>query len=202
MAQTEKDMTDHEVIRRVLDGDQAAYRLLLERYRSYVYQAAFSVLREPLYAEDAAQEAFVKIYYALPQYEYQGFKTWLTRIVVNHSIDYRRKLQRRREQPVDWSADEAAAGQAGAAFAAAAVIHASGPPTEADVLRRLEAEELRSRLGTMPGTYREVVSAYYFDELTCQEIADRQGSSVRTVESQLYRARIWMRKHWKEEDFR
>jgi RNA polymerase sigma factor (sigma-70 family) len=180
--------TDSEVVRLVLAGDKAAFRVLLERYRSYVYQVAFSVLKEPRYAEDAAQEAFVKLYYALPQYEHQGFKTWLTRIALNQAIDVKRKLQRQREDPVDWTEAEPAA--------------FSDSPADSDALRNLGAEELRQKLGDMPDSYRQVVHAYYFEDLSYQEIAKKHSVAVKTVESQLYRARLWMRKHWKEEDFR
>jgi RNA polymerase sigma factor (sigma-70 family) len=184
---TQAEQADSEIVRQVLAGDKAAFRLLLERYRSYVYQVAFSVLKDPRYAEDAAQEAFVKLYYALPRYEHQGFKTWITRIALNQAIDVRRQLQRRKEEPLDWMAEEPVTAESQA---------------ESHAMRNLDAEEMRLKLDSMPESYRQVVHAYYFEDLSYQEIAEKHSVAVKTVESQLYRARIWMRKHWKEDDFR
>ena len=63
--------------------------------------AAMQIVRNEKDAEDVTQEVFVKIYYALPKYKKQGFKTWITRIAMNHSIDLTRKQQRKQESVVD-----------------------------------------------------------------------------------------------------
>ena len=81
-----------------MDGSDHAFRLLVEKYRNDVFRTVFAVLRDQKEAEDAAQEVFMKIYTSLPQYENQGFKTWMTRIAVNHAIDVKRKLARRKEE--------------------------------------------------------------------------------------------------------
>jgi DNA-directed RNA polymerase specialized sigma24 family protein len=65
-------------------------------------------LHHPKDAEDAAQEVFVKLYLSLPQYERQGFKTWLTRIAVNQGIDVKRRLQRKTEDLAEEMAEQAA----------------------------------------------------------------------------------------------
>ena len=69
----------------------------LKNIGTYIFHTVYSVLRNEKDAEDAAQEVFLKIYTSLPQYEKQGFKTWITRIAVNHAIDIRRKQVRRQE---------------------------------------------------------------------------------------------------------
>jgi RNA polymerase sigma factor (sigma-70 family) len=68
----------------VLEGNDHAFRLLVEKYRNDVFRTIFAVLRDQKEAEDAAQEVFMKIYTSLPQYQNQGFKTWMTRIAVKH----------------------------------------------------------------------------------------------------------------------
>lgn len=164
--------------------------MLLDRYRQYVFQVAYSVLGDAQHAEDAAQEAFVKIYYSLPCWNAQGFKTWITRIAVNKAIDWKRKLARRQEE----LNDDAAAFDA--------LQQRAESQVEAAVLGRETRERIRQRIGELPVSYQEIVRAYYLEEKNYQEIAAEQGVAVKTVASQLYRARQWMRSRWKEEDFR
>lgn len=63
----------------------------MEKHRDYLFRSIYSVLKDQKEAEDATQEVFIKIYTSLPKYENQGFKTWITRIAINHAIDMRRK---------------------------------------------------------------------------------------------------------------
>lgn len=162
---------------------------MLGQYRQYVIQVAYSVLGDAQHAEDAAQEAFVKIFYSLPEWKAQGLKTWITRIAVNQAIDWKRKLARRPEEP---NFDEVLLESS----------QRSGDQVEAAVTGKETRERIRQRIGELPDTYREIVCAYYLEEKSYQEIAGERGIAVKTVESQLYRARQWMRSKWKEEEFR
>lgn len=139
-------------------------------------------------AEDATQEVFLKIYYALPQYGSQGIKAWLTRIAVNHAIDVKRKKQRQQEMILE--PDD---------------IPTLSSPEENVVLPLIQKEQrelVKSRLHDMPANYRQVIEAYYIAEKSYKQIAEEQQVEVKTVETKLYRARNWMKKHWKEDDFR
>jgi RNA polymerase sigma factor (sigma-70 family) len=69
------------------------------------------------------------------------------------------------------------------------------PDQEERLLSRESRERLHQRIGELPDNYRDVVLAYYFEELSYQEIADRQRVQVKTVESKLYRACQWIRRH-------
>lgn len=139
-------------------------------------------------AEDATQEVFLKIYYALPKYSSQGIKSWLTRIAVNHAIDVKRKKQRQQEMILE--PDD---------------LPTLSSPEENVVLPLLQKEQrelVKSRLHDMPANYRKVIEAYYIAEKSYKQIAEEQQVEAKTVETKLYRARNWMKKHWKEDDFR
>ena len=86
-----KDIEDEDWVDLILAGDTEAFRLLIDRYANYIYQAAYGVLRNGKDAEDVAQEAFVQIFLSLPRYQRKGLKSWMARIAVNKAIDYRRK---------------------------------------------------------------------------------------------------------------
>ena len=169
------------------EGNEHAFRLLVEKYRNDVFRTVFAVLRDQKEAEDAAQEVFMKIYTSLSQYENQGFKTWMTRIAVNHAIDVKRKQARRREEVVD-----------------ALKQQALGTPrdsVETEIIENDQRKLVRKRLDELPENYREVIYGFYIAEKSYQQMAEEQKVQVKTIETKLYRARSWMKKNWKEDDF-
>jgi RNA polymerase sigma factor (sigma-70 family) len=171
----------------VREGNEHAFRLLVEKYRNDVFRTVFAVLRDQKEAEDAAQEVFMKIYTSLSQYENQGFKTWMTRIAVNHAIDVKRKQARRREEVVD-----------------ALEQQALGTPrdsVEKEIIENDQRKLVRKRLDELPENYREVIYGFYIAEKSYQQMAEEQKVQVKTIETKLYRARSWMKKNWKEDDF-
>ncbi|WP_413309775.1 sigma-70 family RNA polymerase sigma factor [Bacillus sp. 1P10SD] len=180
-------MSDTVLIEKVLEGNEHAFRLLVEKYRNDVFRTVFAVLRDQKEAEDAAQEVFMKIYTSLSQYENQGFKTWMTRIAVNHAIDVKRKQARRREEVVD-----------------ALEQQALGTPRdsiEKEIIENDQRKLVRKRLDELPENYREVIYGFYIAEKSYQQMAEEQKVQVKTIETKLYRARSWMKKNWKEDDF-
>ncbi|MWV44668.1 sigma-70 family RNA polymerase sigma factor [Paenibacillus sp. HJL G12] len=162
--------------------------MLVEQYGQHVFQTAYSVLREQKDAEDAAQEVFLQVYKSLPDYRSQGFKTWITRIAVHKAIDAKRRLNRRRE-------DQMADGEL--------IEHL--PSAEEDVLGQLVRHEkkmlLEKKMDQLPAQHRDILNQFYIQEKSYDQIAREQDIAVKTVESRLYRARSWIRTHWKEEEW-
>ena len=178
---------EEKLIRLAMTGDEQAFRFLVEKYRNYLFKVVYSVVRNEKDAEDVTQEVFVKIYYALPKYKKQGFKTWITRIAMNHSIDLTRKQQRKQESVVDLQELPSLFGKEDDAAV--------------PLLKKEQQETVRKRIGELPVNYRDVIVAYYITEKNFKEIAEEQQVAVKTVEVKLHRARKWMKKHWKEDDF-
>jgi RNA polymerase sigma factor (sigma-70 family) len=166
------------------DGD--AFRTLIEEYGNALFKTVYAILRDKQEAEDALQEAFLKIYHSLPSYQSQGLKTWLTRIAVNHAIDVKRKKSKMKE-------DLGSAEFEGTKDSANNILPF--------LLKRERNEAVHKRMKEIPINYRQVIYAYYIEEKSQKEIAFEQNIEVKTVEMKLYRARNWMKKHWKEEDF-
>ena len=171
----------------MLEGNDHAFRLLVEKYRNDVFRTVFAVLRDQKEAEDAAQEVFMKIYTSLPKYEYQGFKTWMTRIAVNHAIDVKRKQARRREEVTEALEQQALA--------------TSRDSVEKEIIEQDQRRLVRKKLNEVPENYREVIYGFYIAEKSYQQMAEEQNVQVKTIETKLYRARSWMKKNWKEDDF-
>ncbi|WP_419392996.1 sigma-70 family RNA polymerase sigma factor [Cytobacillus praedii] len=161
--------------------------MLVEKYRNDLFRTIYAVLRDQKEAEDAAQEVFLKIYTSLPQYEDQGFKTWITRIAVNHAIDVKRKRDRRQEdtlEKVEYDFQES-----------------QSESVEAEIINKERRTLVRKKLNELPANYRNVIYDFYIAEKSYQQMAEEQNVGIKTIETKLYRARLWMKKHWKEDDF-
>lgn len=82
--------------------------------------------------------------------------------------------------------------------------HIGGSQTddvELEVLRRERQRLVQKRLEEVPANYRDVIYGFYIQEKSYQEMAAEQNVQVKTIETKLYRARLWIKTHWKEEEF-
>lgn len=167
-------------IARAKAADPAAYRWLLERYRTRVVRLAAHVLRRDGEAEDVAQEAFLRAFRQISRFRGErGFAPWLFRIVVRLCLD-RLRLSR-------WSAEAPG-------LAAEAVS-----PVE-DITTRLLIETLLDQLSP---PMRAALTLRELEGLEYEEIADALQIPVGTVRSRLNAARAQFRRLWlaaQEED--
>lgn len=169
-------------------GEHNVFPWLVREYGTYIYRVAYSVLHDAKEAEDAAQETFLQIYKSLPNYRSRGLKTWMTRIAVNKSIDIKRKRDRRQEEQWDPADLEMQL------------------PGEVDdhIIGLLEAErnqELREKIERLPEGHRRIVTEFYLEGKSHEQIAQESGVTMKTVESKLYRARAYIRDHWPKEEW-
>ena len=94
---TDNRTEEQILVTRAQRGEQDAFRVLVERYQKLVYTLALRMLNVPADAEDAAQEAFLSAWKALPRFRMDAkFSTWLYRLTVNAATDV---LRRRRKEP-------------------------------------------------------------------------------------------------------
>src|SRR5512141_219154 len=85
---------EHSIVRAVLSGDKDAYGVLVARYSHGVFRVAFRITGNEADAEDIVQEAFLRGYQKLPDFEARSnFGTWIFRIAVNCALDSVRKRQ-------------------------------------------------------------------------------------------------------------
>jgi RNA polymerase sigma factor (sigma-70 family) len=169
-------------------GNQEAFRELINRYSNLLYKIVFGIVRNQKDAEDLTQEAFIQIYQSLSSYQNQGFKTWMVRIASNKAIDFKRKQLRNKEELTDQIEE-------------GIDLNIELTPDN-QALKREKKEIVHKKLDTVPENYRDMIFAHYILEKSYKEIAVEHGVEVKTVEMKLYRARKWMQKHWREEEFR
>lgn len=181
--------TDEELIRQVQQGDQAAFRELMGRYRDKLMAYIYSVVRDYHLAEDIFQETFIRVYRQADSYkEGYKFKTWLYTIALNRSRDRLRHFKRRPEIFLDsypeWNWRERLRSRI------------AGPRNLAGA-RELE-EVFRKQLGELSDEHREVVVMSRLLGLKYDEIARVLGISSGTVRSRLHYALRELRKKLKQ----
>ena len=167
---------EHAWLERARAGEHAAFGLLVETYQRPVLALTYRMLGDLSEAEDAAQEAFLRAYSRLHQYDpSHKFSTWLFSIANNHCID---RLRKRRVQFVGLDDSPAVYTLEG---------ETSRPEQEA--LAAEQAEEMHALVNQLEPEYRTPLVLRYWNECSYQEIADVMQISVAAVKSRLFRAR-------------
>jgi RNA polymerase sigma-70 factor, ECF subfamily len=169
-----RPLEEAELIERARRGEVMAYEELVRRYQDVAVRAAHLIAPDGD-AEDAAQEAFVKAYAALPRFRAGSpFRPWLLRIVTNEARNRRRSAGRRTGLALR-AAEDRPLGDA-------------APSPESAVLANESRAALVAALNLLRDEDREVIGARYFLELSEAETADSLGIPRGTVKSRLSRA--------------
>jgi RNA polymerase sigma-70 factor (ECF subfamily) len=175
-------LNDETLVKEAQKGDLRSFEELVGRHRDKIYARAFSMLRNEDEAMDLCQEAWVKAWQRLVQFQGDStFVTWITRIVINLCLDHMRKQKRQRTDSIDQMDEES-----GGVERHLPVINPN--PTE-----NLERSELRQRidhaLTQLSHEHRTVIVLHEFEEMEYKEIAKTMGCSIGTVMSRLFYAR-------------
>lgn len=197
------NILDEAWIKAARDGGPEHYRPFVQAYGSYIYKTVFAVLQSPHDAEDITQEVLLQIYRSLPECRMDGLKTWITRIAVNRAIDFKRSRARRPEQLIDQESfnNETARNAEAPGRAEGMLAHTSAPAAESIAMLQEDRRQVLEQIEKLPDGYREVITAYYMEDKSYEQIANETGLERKSVESKLYRARNWMKRHWRKEDF-
>jgi RNA polymerase sigma-70 factor (ECF subfamily) len=175
-------ISDEKLVRAAQKGDMAAFEELVARHRDKIYARAFSMMRNEDEAIDLSQEAWVKGWQRLKQFQGESsFVTWMTRIVINLCLDQLRKQKRHRAESIELMEEESGG------------VERQMPVVTVNPTEGLERKELRQRidraLGQLSNEHRTVLILHEFEELEYKEIAKKMGCSIGTVMSRLFYAR-------------
>lgn len=180
--------SDEEIVDRVRSGATALYELIVRRYNQRLYRVARAILRDDTEAEDVMQEAYVRAYQHLGQFEGRApFATWLTRIAVHEALA--RLRARQRMQQLEPRGDDAAM---------EIPIVEKSPDPEQETSAREAGRLLEEELLNLPEQYRTVLMLRDVEDLSTAETAEALGLTEENVKVRLHRGRSMMRRNLTE----
>ena len=176
--------TDGQVVERILAGETALYEIIMRRYNQRLYRLVIAILRDPDEAEDVLQDAYVRAYQHLSQFEGRAaFSTWLTRIAVHEALA--RLRNRGRMRPLDT--------EAGEEDTFVDSVRTSVNPEETTSRAEL-ARLLEHCLMNLPEQYRTVLMLRDVEELSTSETAEALSLTEENVKVRLHRGRSLLRR--------
>ncbi|MBU6177228.1 MAG: sigma-70 family RNA polymerase sigma factor [Bacteroidetes bacterium] len=177
-----------ELIERLKQGDEAAFRTLVERYQDLVYNTALGVVQNESDAEDVAQEVFIQVYRSIGSFKSEAkLSTWIYRITTTRALDLLRARKSKKrfgllkrlwetaeESPMENIQD----------------FNHPGVSLE----RKEEAAQLMTAIAQLPENQKVAFVLHKLEGLSYLEIAEVMGNTLPAVESLMHRARLNLRK--------
>jgi RNA polymerase sigma-70 factor (ECF subfamily) len=173
---------DEQLVKWSQRGDMQAFEELVARHRDKIYSRAYSMVHNEDEALDISQEAWIKGWQRLKQFQGDSsVVTWMTRIVINLSLDHLRKQKRERAESIE-KLDEEWGG-----------VERQMPVLETNPTEGLERSELRKRIdeamAQLSWAHRTSLVLHEFEGLEYKEVAKQMECSIGTVMSRLFYAR-------------
>jgi len=173
-------ISDDEIIARLRKGERQLFGQLIGRYKDRGFSLALRILRNRMEAEEALQDAFVRAYNGLGNFEgASAFGTWFYRILYNVCITAVSRKQKR-EGVINLSGDDIPD----------AVTEPAHPGDYTGIELRDLISHVLGALDRLPEKYSTVLSMFYIQELTYPEISEVTGMPVGTVKTHLFRGRL------------
>lgn len=164
------DLADRALVVRCLNGDPAAFGILLDRYQKLLFNLALRMVGDWDDAEDITQTAFIKAYEGLARFDPKyRFFSWIYRITVNESLNLLKSRKPRDEVRLD--------------------MRGKGKTPEGDCQQKELEELVGSAVRALPVQYCEVIILRHFLQLSYREMSEIIGIPQKTVKSRLYSAR-------------
>ena len=183
-----EELTDAELVKKYLSGEQQALEILLQRYFKQVFFFAKTYVKQDQLVEDMTQEAFVKVWKNLKKFDTEKkFKTWVFQITKNTCIDYLRKHNKNLLAAESLDEEQMSSSLEN--------ITDGGPlPQELFDSQGFE-ENLEKIINQLTPNHRLAVSLHLQHDLTFQEIAEVLNESLNTVKSRYRRALLQIRQN-------
>lgn len=167
--------SEHELLKRCREGDEQAFRELVERFKGLVFALVARSVREPARAEELAQDVFVRVYRGLPSFRGDSrLSTWIYRIVVNVVTAERRGIV---TEPLEGS------GEIPREFGAR-------DPAFDDLALR---DRMDKAIRELPVNYQVLINGHYLKGMRYEELAEALDLPLGTVKTHLHRAKRQLR---------
>ncbi len=158
---------------------------MIDTYDKLVFSICYKLTGDYFAAEDLMQETFLSAYQKYESFDGNNEKAWICRIATNKSIDYLRSASHRNIPTEDVFFEQA--------------VEERGSPEEICIEEEVK-NTLRQQCERLKPPYDEIARAYYLEERSPKEIAMKQGKNVKTIQTQIYRARQMLKKFYGKEE--
>lgn len=176
------------LINKVKQGEQQAFRDLIELYQNQVFNICFRLIGNRHDAEDLTQEAFLRAYQNINSHDInKKFSSWLFRIAINLTID------RIKKKKPDYYLDAEVAGTEGMAMYT--LIPEDSKLPEDQVIDMELQDTVQNAILRLAPKYRSAIVLKYIEDLSLSEISDIMQIPIGTVKTRIYRGREILRKH-------
>jgi RNA polymerase sigma-70 factor (ECF subfamily) len=177
-----KNSDEAALVRRVQNGDELAFREIVERYQSKIFSIIYGILRNHNDAEDIAQQVFTKVYFSIRNFDFRSsLLTWIYKITVNECYDYlRKKRVRKLVYESDFSQEDAQR------------MEASEPAIDpqSPVDTRLAHKDLATKLlSKVSEEDRTLILLKEVEGHSVEELAEMTGLNENTIKVKLFRTR-------------
>lgn len=185
-----QEMSEHELIRKLRDGDEGSYALIMRRYGGRLLSVSFRYTNNLEDSKDCVQQTFLQIFRSINKFEERSsLWTWIRRIVINFSIQKARSKNRGQEISIEDLLPE---------FDSYGCRHEPkwdiGEPVDVILERKESIETVRSAINQLPLDYRMVLLLRDIENYSIKETAEIMEITISTVKIRLHRARAALKK--------
>ena len=167
---------DTYYIDQIVTGKSNAFSFLVDRHKNSVYNLGFRICGNHEEAEEIAQDSFLKAYRSLPNFKMKSsFATWLYRIVYNTAISYVRNKKKGVLSLEDFPADS--------------IDFIGSNSSEEEAEKEYRNSLINFALQKINEDERGLISLYYYEEMSTEEISEVTGMSKSNIKVKLFRAR-------------
>lgn len=159
------------------------FEKLIDEYGSLIFSICYRFTNHYFDAEDLAQETFLSAYRALDQFDGVHPKAWLVKIATNKCLDYKKR---------------AAAKIAPTEDSFFLTVESNQGNPESQCLEQSIKDQLLILIRKLKDPYQSIAYDFFYQEMTVHEIAEKNNKNVKTIQTQVYRAKAQMKKLWKE----
>jgi RNA polymerase sigma-70 factor (ECF subfamily) len=193
-AEQDKQISDTELLRRHLAGEESAFAALVRRYERELYNFLARFTGDSTLAEDLFQETFLQLHVSAATFDQaKRLKPWLFTIAANKARDAMRSRSRRSAAPLDATVS----GTTDDRTTYADLMPSNVPAPQESLLNLEDRQAVESIVNQMPEHLRTVLVLSYFSDLPYKEIADILGVPLGTVKSRLHAAVKHFAGQWK-----
>ncbi len=157
---------------------------LVARYKNLIYTVCYSFCRNPFDAEDLAQETFYAVFRTWEHFDGKNERAWITKIAANKCRDYFRRSEKKHETLSPSELE---------------ILEDPVFNPEMAVLRQNENERMRSLIKKLKEPYQTVAVLYFLEDKKLSDVARQTGQKLKTLQTQLYRAKKALAILWEEE---